>query len=95
MATKVWESVKVRYCDHVKSEVSLEAQVVYPAEWMPDQPPQVLSHRFSLAFPATWITARAASGQAPTRPSTPTKKQQKSRARSILFYFQEYQLGLD
>jgi hypothetical protein len=50
MATKVWESIQVRYCEHVSDEVSLDAQVVYPAEWMPDQPPQVVSHRCSHAF---------------------------------------------
>lgn len=50
MATKVWESIKVRYCEHVKDNVNLDAQVVYPAEWMPDQPPQVVAHRCSHAF---------------------------------------------
>jgi hypothetical protein len=50
MATKVWESIKVRYCEHAEDEVSLEAQVVYPSEWLPEQPPQVVSHRCSHAF---------------------------------------------
>jgi hypothetical protein len=53
MATKVWESIKVRYCEHAEDEVSLEAQVVYPSEWLPEQPPQVVSHRCSHAFACT------------------------------------------
>ena len=50
MAEKTWEVVKVHYCHHVKEEVGLEAQVVYPAEWLPDQPPRVLGHRCSEAL---------------------------------------------
>lgn len=50
MAEKTWEVVKVRYCDHVKEEVGLEAQVVYPADWLPDQPPRIIGHRCSEAL---------------------------------------------
>ena len=50
MSEKSWEVVKVRYCHHVKEEVGLEAQVVYPAEWLPDQPPRVFGHRCSEAM---------------------------------------------
>jgi hypothetical protein len=50
MSEKSWEIVKVHYCHHVKEEVGLEAQVVYPAEWMPDQPPRVFAHRCSKAI---------------------------------------------
>lgn len=50
MAEKTWEVVKVRYCHHVKEDVGLEAQVVYPAEWLPDQPPRILGHRCSEAM---------------------------------------------
>lgn len=50
MAGKVWETIRVRYCERVRRDVSLEAQVVYPAEWLPDQPPRVIGHRCSYAF---------------------------------------------
>jgi len=50
MATKVWESIKVRYCDHIKAEVDLEVEAIYPPEWMPDQPPQIVAHRCSHGF---------------------------------------------
>ncbi|MGD2158824.1 MAG: hypothetical protein PVG32_18240 [Anaerolineales bacterium] len=49
-ATKAWQVIKVQYCHHVSEQVGLEAQVVYPAEWLPDQPPRVLAHRCSEAF---------------------------------------------
>ncbi len=47
MAERIWEVSKVRYCDHVKREVSLEAEVLYPADFLPD-PPRVLAHRCTL-----------------------------------------------
>ena len=47
VAIKVWQAVKVCYCDHAGSEVALEAEVIYPAEWLPDTPPQVQAHRCS------------------------------------------------
>jgi hypothetical protein len=50
MALKTWQVIKVVYCHHVGSEVGLEAEVVYPADIMPEQSPRVLSHRCSHAF---------------------------------------------
>jgi hypothetical protein len=50
MAVRNWESIKVKYCHHVNDEVSLEIQVVYPTDIMPDQPPRVLAHRCSHAI---------------------------------------------
>jgi hypothetical protein len=47
MAIKSWETVKQQYCHHVCEDVCLEAEVVYPAEWLPDQPPRVLARRCS------------------------------------------------
>ena len=47
MAVRTWETIKVQYCHHIGQEVSLEAQVVYPAEWLPDQPPRTQAHRCS------------------------------------------------
>jgi len=46
MAQKNWEVIKVRYCDHVGHEVSIETEVVYPADHLPDLP-RVVAHRCS------------------------------------------------
>ncbi len=45
-----WETLKVLYCHHVKHQVALQAQEVYPSEHMPDQPPRISAHRCSHAF---------------------------------------------
>ncbi len=50
MALINWETVKVHNCPHVGSEVALEAQVIYPADIMPDQPPRITAHRCSHAL---------------------------------------------
>jgi hypothetical protein len=47
MATKAWQTVKVCYCPRVEREVSLEAEVVYPHDLLPDQPGRVTAHRCS------------------------------------------------
>ena len=47
MAERLWEIVKTMYCDHVGCQVALESEVVYPAEWLPDQAPRILAHRCS------------------------------------------------
>ncbi len=50
MSVKTWQPVKQCFCQHVGEVVSLEAQVVYPAEWLPDQAPRVFGHRCSHAM---------------------------------------------
>jgi hypothetical protein len=47
MAVKTWETIKVCYCGRVGQDVGLEAEMVYPAENLPDQPARVLAHRCS------------------------------------------------
>lgn len=47
MAERVWEVSRMCYCDHVDSEVALETNLVYPADFIPDQNPRVLGHRCS------------------------------------------------
>jgi len=47
MAQKKWEVIKVRYCQHVNHKVALQAEVVYPADVLPDQPARILAHRCS------------------------------------------------
>lgn len=49
MAVKLWEPIKVQYCDRASCEVALEAEVIYPAEQLPDQPARVSAHRCSHA----------------------------------------------
>lgn len=46
MERKNWEVTRVSFCEHVKLEVALEAEVLYPADFLPD-PPRILSHRCS------------------------------------------------
>jgi hypothetical protein len=50
MAQKQWQVEEVRYCEHVGQEVDLEVEVVYPADYLPDQPPHVIAHRCSKAL---------------------------------------------
>lgn len=47
MAEKRWETIRVQFCDHAGCEVRLEAELVYPAEFLPDQPPRLISKRCS------------------------------------------------
>ena len=47
MAVKVWQPIKIAYCQHVGAEVALEAELIYPAEWLPEQQPRVHAHRCS------------------------------------------------
>ncbi len=47
MALKTWQTVKIHHCYHASAEVCLEAEVVYPAEWLPDQPPRIMARRCS------------------------------------------------
>jgi len=47
VAIRTWQTEKVRYCDLAGCEVALEAQAVYPAEWMPETAPRIEGHRCS------------------------------------------------
>lgn len=68
MAEKLWEVIKIRYCQHVAKDVSLEVEAVYPVEWMPDQPPRIVAHRCSNAF-ACSLDPRAACVWAGSNPA--------------------------
>jgi len=50
MAVRNWQPIKYCYCHHVDQNVALEAEVVFPAEWLPEQAPRVLAHRCSHAI---------------------------------------------
>ncbi len=47
MSYKTWKPLKTRYCSHAGRIVTLEAEVVYPAEIFPNSQPKVLAHRCS------------------------------------------------
>jgi hypothetical protein len=47
MPVVVWKTMKNKKCERVQEVVSLEARVVYPADFLPDQPPRILAHRCS------------------------------------------------
>jgi hypothetical protein len=68
MSVPNWQTIKVRYCERVGQEVNLEARLVYPAEFLPDQPPQVIAHRCSHAF-ACNLEARPSCIWAGTNPA--------------------------
>ncbi len=50
MATKNWESLKTAYCTRSGVDVTLEAEMIYPAEFLPEQPPRITAHRCSHAL---------------------------------------------
>jgi len=47
VAYRNWEVVKISYCDLAGEEVFLEADIVYPATFLPEQPPRIIAHRCS------------------------------------------------
>jgi hypothetical protein len=47
VAVKTWQPIKTCFCQHVQKVVSLEAELIYPSEWLPDQLPRVYAHRCS------------------------------------------------
>ncbi|GAB4535822.1 MAG: hypothetical protein Fur0018_26270 [Anaerolineales bacterium] len=50
MSLRRWQTIKVQYCQRVGKEVSLEAEVAYPPDTMPDQPPRIIAHRCSFGL---------------------------------------------
>ncbi|MGC8856824.1 MAG: hypothetical protein ACP5QU_08500 [Anaerolineae bacterium] len=50
MAYRTWQVQKIEYCEHVGHEIAQEAEVVYPPEYLPDQPPRVMARRCSNAI---------------------------------------------
>ena len=53
MATKTWQTIQVKYCAHALEEVNLEAEIVYPADYLPDLMARVYAHRCSHAMVCT------------------------------------------
>jgi hypothetical protein len=55
MAERTWEVSQVCFCDNVKQKVTLETEVLVPADLLPD-PPRLLSHRCSLSLECNQLT---------------------------------------
>ena len=47
MSKVVWKAIKCQYCERADAEVALEARLVFPMDYLPDQPPRVLEYRCS------------------------------------------------
>ncbi len=47
MSEKVWQPIKVCFCEHIGQEIAFEAELVFPSDLMPDQNPRVIAHRCS------------------------------------------------
>lgn len=56
MAEKRWQTIQVKHCDHVGCEVKLQALVVLPPEYLPDQPARVEAHRCSSGLQCSTFT---------------------------------------
>ncbi len=50
MAVRTWQALKTQYCSRADEQVSLEADLVFPSESLPDQPARILAHRCSHAL---------------------------------------------
>jgi len=50
MSHVVWEPIKRARCERFGEVVALEAKLIYPAEFLPNQPPRVLGRRCSKAM---------------------------------------------
>jgi len=68
MAVKTWETIKVQYCNHAEMQVGLEAELVYPPEWLPDQAVRIIAHRCSHGM-ACNLDGRASCVWAGTNPT--------------------------
>ncbi len=67
MAERIWETCKECYCEHAEKVVALEAEVIYPIDYLPD-PPRVGSHRCSMGLDCNQ-SAKASCIWAGTNPS--------------------------
>jgi len=45
VTVKNWETIKFCFCERIGAEVGLEAEFVYPADWLPELKPRILAHR--------------------------------------------------
>ena len=69
MAYRNWEVIKVSYCEHAGEEVALEAEIAYPATYLPEQAPRMFWH---IAAPAAWHATASGNRVAAGPGTTPT-----------------------
>ncbi len=50
MAKRIWQVQRVCFCEHAGREIALENEVVYPSDYLSDQPPRILARRCSNAI---------------------------------------------
>lgn len=50
MTDVVWETIKIQYCHHIDQQVGLQARMMFPADFLPDQQSRILAHRCSQGF---------------------------------------------
>ena len=53
------EKISCRYCSHAKSEITLTTSFVFPANFLPDQPPRLLSRECSHYFDCNLVNKKA------------------------------------
>jgi hypothetical protein len=58
LAERAWIISQVSFCDHINQEVALEAELLFPADFLPD-PPRLLSHRCSQGLQCNLFTQPA------------------------------------
>jgi len=74
MAEAGWETIRVDMCERAGQPAALEVQCVYPAEFLPDQPPHVAARRCSLGIACNMLDrpgCRFAGTLPPDRPRQP------------------------
>ncbi len=47
MAEKHWEQQKVQFCDRAGCDVALEVEMVYPSDFLSEQPARLVARRCS------------------------------------------------
>lgn len=50
MAEKIWHVEKIKFCEHVGHEISIENELILPADHLPEQPPRIAARRCSCAL---------------------------------------------
>ncbi len=49
MAHQIWKTLKRSFCERVGCEVNFEAELIVPADILPDQSARIVAHRCSEA----------------------------------------------
>ena len=57
MERTMWKPIRRMFCEKAGAEAALEVRLVYPADFLPDQPPRVAGHRCSLGTDCNHLEA--------------------------------------